>query len=99
MTGWEQAREFFLGAIAMGDFLACLFFFRFWKMTADRFFLYFAASFGFEMICRFFLIQTTVNSESEPLVYGLRLLSYAAILLGILDKNRVGITKMLFHRT
>ncbi len=34
-----------LGAVIMGDVLAALFFVRFWKMTGDRFFLFFSASF------------------------------------------------------
>ena len=51
------------------------------------------------MICRFLLIYTTFNSESEPLVYSLRLLSYAVILLGIADKNRLVIRKYLLKHT
>ena len=34
-----------LGAVIMGDVIAGLFFVRFWKVTGDRFFLFFAASF------------------------------------------------------
>lgn len=90
---------FLLGALAMGDFVAGLFFFRYWLVTQDRFFLYFTASFAIQMVCRMLLIATTANSESEPLVYAFRLLSYAVILAGIFDKNRVKITKALSGRS
>jgi hypothetical protein len=36
------------GAIAVGWLLAGLFFFRFWRHTRDRFFLWFALSFWLE---------------------------------------------------
>jgi len=88
---------FLLGVLAMGDLIAGLFFVRYWQNTHDRFFLYFAVSFGLETICRFLLIYTTYNSESEPLVYGLRLLSYAVILVGIADKNHLALKKYLFN--
>lgn len=95
----EHLRLFLLGVLAMGDLIAGLFFVKYWKSTQDRLFLYFAGSFGLGMICRFLLIYTTVNSESEPLVYSLRLLSYAVILLGIADKNRLVIRKYLLKHT
>ena len=79
----------------MGDLLAGLFFLRYWQTTHDRFFLYFAVSFGLEVVCRFLLIYTTYNSESEPLVYVLRLLSYVIILSGIADKNHLALKKYL----
>jgi len=90
---------FLLGALAMGDCIAGLFFFRYWLVTQDRFFLYFAASFTIQMVCRMLLIATTTNSESEPLVYAFRLLSYMVILAGIVEKNRVKITKALSGRS
>lgn len=89
---------FLLGALAMGDLVAGLFFLRYWLVTQDRFFLYFAASFAIQMVCRVLLITTTANSESEPLVYAFRLLSYAVILGGIFDKNRAKIAKALSGR-
>jgi hypothetical protein len=93
----EELRVFLLGVLAMGDLIAGLLFVRYWKHTHDRLFIYFAVSFGMESVCRFLLIYTTYNSESEPLVYGLRLLSYGVILLGIADKNHLTLKKYLFH--
>jgi hypothetical protein len=95
----ENLRLFLLGVLAMGDLIAGLFFVRYWKSARDRFFLYFAGSFGLGVICRFLLIYTTFNSESEPLVYSLRLLSYAIILVGIADKNRFIIRKYVFKHS
>ena len=91
----EVLQIFLLGVLAMGDLIAGMFFLRYWQNTHDRLFLYFAVSFGLEVICRFLLIYTTYNSESEPLVYVLRLLSYVIILLGITDKNRLFLKKYL----
>jgi hypothetical protein len=93
----EELRVFLLGVLAMGDLIAGLFFVRYWKTTHDRLFIYFAVSFGLEVICRFLLIYTTYNSESEPLVYGLRLLSYAVILVGIAEKNHLVMKNYLFN--
>ena len=39
-----MVREILIGAIAMGWLVAGLFFFRFWRQTGDRFFLWFALS-------------------------------------------------------
>jgi hypothetical protein len=96
MTQTENLRLFLLGVLAMGDLIATFFFVKYWKRTRHRFFLYFAVSFGVEVLCRFLLIYTTSNSETEPLVYGLRLLSYLVILAGIADINRVSIGKYVF---
>jgi hypothetical protein len=96
--GLVSERMFLLGVIAMGDLIAGLFFLKYWKTTKDRFFLYFALSFALEAISRYLLLDISTNSESEPLVYSLRLLSYAVILLGIADKNRVTAMKYLSRR-
>lgn len=101
---WNNLREFLLGAIAMGDIVAALFFLKYWKVTGDRFFAFFAWSFLIGALGRLLVGGYTlagrqiVSFESEPLVYVLRLLSYAVILAAILDKNRVAIRRILFQR-
>lgn len=95
----DNLRMFLLGVLAMGDLIAAMFFLKYWKRTRDRFFFYFIVSFGIEVVCRYLLIYTTFNSESEPLVYSLRLLSYAVILVGIADKNRGIIRRLLFQQS
>jgi len=98
LGGYDSLKEFLLGTIAMGDLIAALFFLKYWKITQDRLFLFFALSFALNVVCRVLLIHTPINSESEPLVYSLRVLSYAAILVGILNKNRVVIGTAFFKR-
>lgn len=76
------------GAIALGWTIAGLFFFRFWRHTRDRFFLYFAASFWIEAFNRIALGLLVDNNEANPLSYVIRLVAYALILIAIWQKNR-----------
>lgn len=77
-----------LGAVAMGSLAAGLFFLRFWRMTGDRLFLFFAVALGVEALVRTILGLGAVPRESEPFIYVLRLISYGLIIVGIVDKNR-----------
>ncbi len=79
---------FFLGAIAMASLVAALFFLRFWRDTGDRFFLFFAAAFGMEVINRMALALGELSEETEPFLYMVRLFSFLLILAAIVDKNR-----------
>jgi hypothetical protein len=47
------------GAIAMASIVISLFFFRFWRSTRDRLFLFFAISFLLEALNRILLGLTT----------------------------------------
>jgi hypothetical protein len=80
--------EMSLGAIATASIIAGLFFLRFWKSTRDRFFLYFAMSFGLEGINRVFLGVMGGLREDAPAYYLIRLVAYGLILIAILEKNR-----------
>jgi hypothetical protein len=80
--------QLLMGAIAAGSFFAGLFFFRFWRQTRDRFFLYFAGSFWLEAANRVALALVAHADEQEPLFYLIRLGAYALILAGIWQKNR-----------
>jgi hypothetical protein len=77
-----------LGAIAMGSAVAGLFFLRSWKRTQDRLFLFFAISFFVEGLNRFALGLSPDPDEARPFFYVVRFLSFAIILIGIVDKNR-----------
>ena len=77
-----------LGGVAIGSLTAGLFFLRFWRTTGDRFFLFFAVAFGLEALVRVVLGLSALSQESEPFIYGLRLLSYAFIIVAVVDKNR-----------
>ena len=78
---------FVLGAIAMGCAIASLFFFRFWRATRDRFFLWFGASFLIEAINRAIFALSGVRQEEAQLYYLIRLVSYLLILWAVIEKN------------
>lgn len=82
--------EMMVGAIALASLLSGLFFLRFWRSTGDRFFLYFALSFGVEGVNR--MISGVARSlyEDSPVYYLIRLVSYGLILVAIWEKNRPG---------
>ena len=77
----------FAGAIAMASLTITLFFLRFWKATHDRFFLFFALSFGLEAVSRILFLVQPLNVD-DPVVYMVRLVAYVLILIAIVDKNR-----------
>ena len=80
--------QLLMGAIAAGSLFAGLFFFRFWRQTRDRLFLYFAGSFWLEAANRVALALVPHADEQEPLFYLVRLMAYALILAAIWQKNR-----------
>ena len=81
-------QQMLMGAIAAGWLIAGLFFFRFWRQTHDRFFLWFALSFWLEAGNRVALGLYFEAQEDNPLIYGLRVVAYGLILLAIWQKNR-----------
>ena len=76
-----------LGAISITSLIIALFFLRFWRKTGDRFFLFFAISFGAEGLNRAVLGLTLHPNEGQPFFYIVRLVSFALILIAIADKN------------
>ena len=81
-----------LCAVIMGDVIVGLFFVRFWKLTGDRFFLFFAASFVAIAVSRVVVDENLPPVGYEPLGYVIRILSYLFIIAGILYKN-MGVRK------
>ncbi|MDB5943832.1 MAG: putative rane protein [Ramlibacter sp.] len=80
--------EMLSGGIAVGSFVAGLFFLRFWRHTRDPFFLCFALSFWLEAVNRVLMGLRTRTDENEPGFYLVRLLAYGLILFAIWHKNR-----------
>ena len=78
--------QFMLGAIAMGSAVAALLFFRFWRSSRDRLFLYFSLSFLLEAVDRLFMSMGNLSDENQGF-YLVRLLSYALILWAVVEKN------------
>ena len=79
--------SYLLGAMAMGCFAASLFFFRFYRDTRDRLFLWFGISFLVESFNRSLAALQVFPPEDPPLYYGIRLLAYLLILWAIGEKN------------
>ena len=77
-----------IGGIAAASFVAGLYFFRFWRSTADRFFLLFAIAFWIEGAHRVVIYEWAGNDEASPLYYLVRLVAYGLIIVAIVDKNR-----------
>lgn len=79
--------DFLAGAVTVGYGIGTLFFLRFWRTTADRLFLAFAAAFLLlatnQVLAAFF----EAGDERTPFVYTLRVLGFLLILGAIVDKN------------
>ncbi|MEO5903010.1 MAG: DUF5985 family protein [Gemmatimonadaceae bacterium] len=75
------------GALTMGYVVAALFFFRFWRQTADRLFALFAASFVILAVQRVALALTVEVQANAVCLYSLRLFAFLLILAAILEKN------------
>ena len=80
--------EFLVGGIAVASLVAGLFFFRFWRHTGDRLFVFFALSFWIEAANRFAMLQFLEPNEDVPGYYVVRLVAYGLIVAAIVDKNR-----------
>jgi hypothetical protein len=76
------------GAIAMAFAVAALFFFKFWSGTRDRLFALFAVSFFILAINRVALGIAVEQGGRGEYSYWVRLIAFAIILAGIVDKNR-----------
>lgn len=77
-----------MGAVAMASLVATLFFLRFWRQTHDWLFLYFAAAFALDAATRVALALSHSAEEQEPLYYAARLVTFALIIIAIIQKNR-----------
>jgi len=79
---------FLYGALATLSATASLFFVRYWKLSADRFFLFFSVAFVSLGANWALLVGRDPQDEYAPYIYLLRLFAFLLILAGIVDKNR-----------
>jgi hypothetical protein len=79
--------DFMTGAIAMGSFVAGLFFLGFFHRTRDRIFVFFLAAFWLDAAGRVVEVALRLSDENDSIVYIVRLVAYGIILAGIFDKN------------
>ena len=82
------AYDFLSGAVALGFFICCLFFLRFWRRTRDGLFLAFALAFSLLGLGQTILALANIPTEERGSVYLLRLLAFAVIIFAIARKNR-----------
>lgn len=75
------------GAIAMECCVAGLFFFRFWRDTHDRLFLFFFVAFWLFAVHWVALAELAPRAESRHYLYVMRLVVFALIAIGVVDKN------------
>jgi len=79
---------FLYGALTMAGITAALMFARFWRMTRDRLFLFFALGFFVFAVNWVALAMTDPTSEHRYFLFLLRLVAFGCIIFGIVDKNR-----------
>jgi hypothetical protein len=79
---------FLWGALAMACAVIGLFFFKFWKTSQDRFFLFFALAFWSFALNWIVLAAAHPSNENRHLFYVVRFPTFVLIIIAILDKNR-----------
>ena len=79
---------FVAGLLVMGYAVAALYFGRFYRVSRDRLFLFFAAGFALLAVQRLSLAAAELLPLPVTTYYVLRLAAFVVILIGILDKNR-----------
>jgi len=76
------------GALVMACAVAGMFFFRFWKSTQDRLFLHFSLAFWVLGGHWLVIAVLEIPPETRHVYYLPRLVAFAIIVLGIIDRNR-----------
>jgi len=81
-------RQFIWGMLTVESAIAGLFFLRFWRLSGERLFVYFALAFAAMAINWVGLSAVDPAFELRHYVYLFRLLAFILIIAGIVDKNR-----------
>lgn len=79
--------NFISGMIAMGYFLAGLFFLKFWMRSRDILFVIFAVAFWLLAAAQTLLPALELPREEQGWVFLLRLAAFALIVIAIVQKN------------
>ena len=80
--------QFLWGALAMACVTAGLLFLRFWDLSRERLFMFFALAFLVFAINWISLAVVNPSEETRHYFHLLRLLAFGLIIVGIIDKNR-----------
>lgn len=76
------------GACAMACWVIGLFFLRYWRTARDRLFLFFLAAFWTFALNWAGLAFLQPSDDTRHWFYAVRLVAFALIIAGIVDKNR-----------
>jgi uncharacterized protein DUF5985 len=74
---------------ATAAWTAGLFFFRFWRDTRERLFLFFSVTFWFLSLSWLVLALFDPTDEARPYIYALRLVAFLTIIGAFIDANCV----------
>lgn len=80
--------QFLWGALAMGSVVVGLLFLRFWRLSHERLLFFFALGFFAFALNWLGLGIVNTSADERHWFYLLRLLAFALIITGIVDKNR-----------
>lgn len=81
-------KQFLWGMLAMAHLVAALLLLRFWRVSRDRLFLFFACAFATMGLNWIGLSLIDPALELEHYVYLIRLFAFLLLVAGIADKNR-----------
>ena len=81
-------RTFSWGVLAMASAVAALFFLRYWRVSRERLFAFFALAFaGLAVNWTWLAVVNHPYGEAQDYVYIVRLIAFLILLAGIIDKN------------
>jgi len=80
--------QYLSGSLAATSLIAGLFFLRFWWVTRDRFFVFFAVAFWLLAVNWTSLAAISPAREARHLIYLFRLAAFLLLIVAIIDKNR-----------
>ncbi len=83
----SSLHSFLLGVVAMGSWTVAIFFLRFWKLSGERLFLFFAGAFVTLSIDWIALAILNPVTQTRHYFFAVRLVAFALIIVGIIDKN------------
>jgi Family of unknown function (DUF5985) len=81
-------KQFCWGMLTMASLVAALFFLRYWRVSGDRLFAFFAVAFAILAVNWLALAAIAPAVEAGHFVYLIRLVAFVIIIVGIIDKNR-----------
>lgn len=81
-------KQFYWGMLTMASLVASMFFWRYWKVSGDRLFAFFALAFAMLGVNWVALAVVDPAFEARHLIYLIRLAAFIIIIVGIVDKNR-----------